>query len=229
MGLGKKERSKGKQSSASQTLAVSPGDSKKEPASTQKWLPIRDIHNNLLWRKDNHIVAVLRIEPVNMALLSKKEKQRKIKKLEEALNGIDYIYQILSIAKPVDLDAHIMKLEEAKRETENPIRKNLLSGYAHQAAGKAMSGEALERQFYMLIPHVLGKKIQHDEAALSDRAIQMASSLTHAELVTQVCTDQGHLDLQFLYSNPNQAAYERAPMDVQMLPPVMFIEEVYGD
>ncbi|MFB8378176.1 hypothetical protein [Paenibacillus taichungensis] len=229
MVLSKKNRSKGKQAdSASQTLAVSPGESKKQ-ASTQAWVPIKDIHNNLLWRKDNHIVVVIRIEPVNIALLSKKEKQRKIKKLEEALNGVDYYYQILSIAKPVDLDAHIMKLEMAKKESDNPIQKKLLTGYAHQAAGKAMSGEALERHFYMLIPHILGKKTQMDEAVISDRGIQMASNLTHAELVSEVCNDQAHMDLQFLFSNPNQAAYERAPRDVQLLPPVMFIEEVYGE
>lgn len=228
MGLGKKERSKGKQNkSASQTLAVTPGDSKKQ-ASTQAWVPIKDIHNNLLWRKDDHIVVIIRVQPVNIALLSKKEKQRKIKKLEEALNGVDYYYQTLSIAKPVDLDAYIMNLERAKRESEDPIQKKLLSGYAHQAAAKAMSGEALERHFYILIPHVLGKKTEIDQAVISDRGIQMASNLTHAELVSEVCDDEAHRDLQFIFSNPNQAAYERAPMAVQMYPPVMFAEEVYA-
>ncbi|MEN1990235.1 hypothetical protein [Paenibacillus hubeiensis] len=229
MGLGKKERSKGKQqaTSASPTQTAAAGEPKKGQMTAQEWLPVKDIHSNLLWRKDNVVVCVIRVQPVNIALLSKNEKNRKINKLAEALNGIDYPYQILSIAKPVDLDAFIMTLERAKKDTEDVIRKRLLNGYAQQAAGKAMSGEALERHFYILIPKELGKKEKVDEAVVSDRALQFAGSLTHAELTADICNDQANRDLQFIFNHPNQAAYERSPVSIVNLPPMVFAEEVY--
>ena len=202
--------------------------------STQSWIPIRDIRNSLIYRKDNGIVSAIRVHPVNINLLSDKEKMRKVKRLEEGLNGIDYIYQILSIAKPVDLDAYILKLETLKAETDSILKKKLLSMYSRQAAAKATSGEALERHFYILIDYMLGKKPQLDEQVLLQRATTLASSMSSAELFSSVCTDNELRTLQFIFSNPAHSSFERAPVDDLFLPPVFysdtssFSEEVYA-
>ncbi|MCY9763219.1 hypothetical protein M5X06_22150 [Paenibacillus alvei] len=195
--------------------------------STQTWMPIKDINNNLLYRKDSMIVATIRVQPVNLDLLSNNEKSRKIKQLEEQINGINYKLQILSIAKPVDLDGFILKMEHAKQQADGNLEIRLLSHYIEQATYKAISGEALERHFYILIPAELGKKPELDEQMLIQRASELASSLTSAELFSHVCSDPELQDLQFIFNNPNQAAYERSPLTATSIPPVYFAEEVY--
>lgn len=193
-------------------------------ASIQEWLPIADIKNNLIYRKDRHVVAVIRVQPVNIHLLSDREKIRKVLRLEEALNGIDFPYQILSIARPVDLDSYILKLERMRSETTDILRKKLLSIYARQAAATVTSGEALERHFYILIKHPIGKNPQLDEEFIKHRALQLASNLSSAELISSVCTDPELRNLQFIFSNPSHAAFERAPRDNFSMPPVLLAE-----
>ena len=172
------------------------------------------------------MVVVIRVQPVNMNLLSDKEKIRKVKRLEEALNGIDFPYQILSIARPVDLDAYILKLERMRSETDNILKKKLLSIYARQAAATVTSGDALERHFYILVQHPIGKNPQLDEEFIKQRALQIAANLSSAELISSVCTDNELRTLQFIFSNPAHAAFERAPQDNHSMPPMLFAEGV---
>lgn len=194
-------------------------------ASVQEWMPVSDVHNNLIYRKDRHVVAVVRVHPINIRLLSTKETIRKIVRLEEALNGIDYPYQILSIARPVDLDSYIVKLDRMRSETDDIIKKKLLSLYSRQAAATVTSGEALERHFYILIPQPLGKNPHLDEELVKHRAIQLSSNLSMADLASTVCTDQELRSLLFIFNNPSVAAYEKAPQRNYSLPPVFLAEE----
>ncbi|MGE7828542.1 hypothetical protein [Paenibacillus sp. NPDC093718] len=219
-----KQHAKGAQSKSAGAPPPVKSPAAKEPSS-QSWVPIKDIHNNIIYRKDNVIVSAVRVQPINIALLSENEQVRKIKQLEEVLNGIDYKNQTLSIAKPVDLDAYILGLEQMKQEADTALIARLLNGYIQQAASKATSGEALERHFYILIDQALSKKAQHEEQVLLQKALELANGLTHAELLSHVCNDNELRDLQFIFSNPNQAAYERAPLNSQSLPPVFFAAE----
>lgn len=215
-----KDEQKNKKNAGAQASAV-PKKAAPKPPSTQNWLPIIDIKNSLVYRKDNYIVSAIRVQPINMRLLSDREKKRKVKRLEEALTGIDYNFQIISIAKPVDLDAFIAKIENERAATESVLKKKLLGMYSRQAGAKATSGEALERHFYFLIDQPLGKKPQLDEEILIQRATQLASHLSSAELLSTVCGDSDLRTLQFIFTNPAHAAFERAPTDSIFLPPVL--------
>jgi hypothetical protein len=191
-------------------------------SSTQAWMPVKDVYNGFIHRRDGAIIAAIRVQPVNFELLSDNEKLRKIKSLEEVMNGMSYSFQIISIARPVDLDAFIAKMDDMKNQTTNHasdrIKSRLLAGYMTHAAAMATSGEAVERQFYILLDQTVGKKSQQDEALLFRNATDLASSLTSADLVSHVCNDEELRDLLFVFTNPNQAAYERAPVTQITLP-----------
>lgn len=194
--------------------------------STQAWLPIRDIYNGFIHRRDGAIIAAVRVFPTNLNLLSDNEKFRKIKSLEEVLNGIDYSYQIISIARPVDLDAYIASLDEMKNNAPDRIKARLLAGYIQNASLMATSGEALERQFYILIDQMVGKRPDQDEAVLFRKASDLAQNLSAADLASHVCNDDELRDLLFIFTNPNQAAFERAPITQSILPSVFIRQEV---
>ena len=179
--------------------------------STQSWLPIADVTNRMIYRRDNHIVTGIRIQPVNIHLLSDKEKALKISSLHEVINGIDYPLQIETIARPVDLDGYIARLTHRRDEETHFLKRRLLDGYIRQAAILATGGEALERQFYIFLNQPLGKKPQQDHDELMGRTMELASNLTGAGLTANVCTDQELRDVLFIFLNPQQAAYERSP------------------
>lgn len=183
--------------------------------STQSWLPIVDVNNRLIYRRDNYVIAAIRVQPNNIDLLSEKEKHMKIISLHEVKNGIDFEIQIFTIPRPVDLDGYIARLEVEREEESNLIKKRLLDGYIRQAAQLATTGEALERHFYVLLKQKLTKNSKHDENEILARANELAMNLSGASLQSHVCNDQELRDVLFIFSNPSQAAFERAPNSSQ--------------
>ena len=55
--------------------------------SAQEWLPVRDIRSGVMVRRDKNLVAIIKIEPVNLSLLSQNEKKRIISTLHEVINS----------------------------------------------------------------------------------------------------------------------------------------------
>lgn len=200
----------------------------KGPPSTQGWFPIQDISNGFIHRRDGQLVAAVKVTPVNIFLLTETERVRKIKLLEEVLNGIDYRYQIVSIARPVDLDTYINRLGEMKNEETNRIKIRLLTGYMKHAAAMATSGEALIREFYMLLvqPQSNLKKPKLDEQILYRRAQELATNLSSSDLLSYVCSDEELRDLEFVFFNSSHAAHERAPLTNFSLPATYRPQEV---
>jgi len=175
--------------------------------SAQEWLPVRDIQNSLLYRKDKHLVAVLKIEPVNISLLSENEKKRIITAFHEVINGLREPIQILSIGRSVDLDGYIAGLEQ-KQESVEFGRKKLLKGYIRQAAEMASGGDTRERRFYILLSQKQGK---HAEDELLNRARELAGNISGTGLSTGLCIGKQIIDLLFTFHQPGQTAFERAP------------------
>lgn len=185
--------------------------------AAQEWLPIFDIKDNFVYRRDGQIACIVKLQPLNIDLLSKSEQRVRIRSLLEALNSFDYPYQIFITAKPVDLDGYIQRLEELKDQA-NIKRRRLLDQYIKVASRKASSGEALERNFYIILSMERDKKL--GEGFLFEKAREAASNLTGAGLVANVCNEQELRDLYFTFANPVESAVERSPLDNMNLPPL---------
>lgn len=179
--------------------------------STQNWIPIRDVYDSVIHRKDGYLVAGIFVSPVNIHLLGDTEKVSIIHAFEEVLNGIDEDFQIISIGKPVDLDGYINYLNTKRLNEHNFIKQRLLANYMNTAAHMATSGEALDRMFYILIQQKTSKNYQMDKNDLLSRANRIALNLSGSGLKADVCNDEQLRDLLFVFFNQNQAAYERAP------------------
>ncbi|WP_338832850.1 hypothetical protein MHLNE_16000 [Moorella humiferrea] len=179
--------------------------------AVQDWLPWEDISGGVIVRKDGQVVAVLKVEPFNLALKSENEKKRVIAAVHEALNGQREAFQILSLGRPVDLDVYLKGLQGLAREVSNPARKKLLQEYTRYVATLVASGEALERRYYILLP---GK----EQVEVLQRAHELASNLERSGLKVRVCSDQEIIDLVFVFTHPAQAAFERPPMPGPYLP-----------
>ncbi|MCX7884649.1 MAG: hypothetical protein N2448_06430 [Caloramator sp.] len=181
--------------------------------STQEWLPVSDVVNGTIYRKDGIKVAALQIEPINIDLFSEKEKIRIISALHEIINGLKCNVQILAIGRPVDLDGYLKGLDEKIKNTDNYIKKKLLQGYAKQAAAMAASGETLERKFYFI-------SSGNDENELKNKLMEISSLFKTSELNAKMCQDLELVNLQFLFTHPAQAAFERIKSTGPYLPPV---------
>lgn len=190
--------------------------SKKKPVSSeqvqkkavQDWLPFYDITSSFIWRRDDNLVAVLRVDPMNITLKSDAETKRIIAALHEALNGQQELIQIFCLPRPVDLDTYLQNLQQAARESLDGTRKRLLVEYVQYVAGVVRGGEAIELRFYILLSQKNGKRAKEE---LYQRTFELAGNISKSGLRVAMCDDTAILDMLFSFLQPSQAAFEPTP------------------
>ena len=180
-------------------------------ATSQAWLraEVADVAGGLIHRGDGSLVAVLAVEPANIALLSDRERAQRITALHEALQGIRDAYQMLALPRPIDLDAYLRDLE-AILAGADPKRRRLLGEYTRYVRRVTGSGEAMERRFYLLLPLPPADARRRGAAPdLLQRAAEVAAALGAADLRASVLDDRGLIDLLHTFLHPSTAAFER--------------------
>lgn len=190
------------------TKSVTPEQAKKQAA--QDWLPFEDV-SSFIYKRNNELVIVLKVEPLNITLKSESEKKRIITAVHEALNGQMEALQIFCLPRSVDLDSYLEKLQEQARVTINLRQKRLLQDYINYVAMVVRGGEALEHRYYVLLSQRAGKAAKEE---LKARAYELASSLSKSGLEIAICDDMALLDMLFSFLQPSQASFEPTPLGI---------------
>lgn len=188
--------------------------------TANQWMPVADIDESIVYRKDSHLVGMLRVQPLNIELLSDRERRNKVSSLTEELNGEKEALQIFCIGRPVDLNNYLEWLQDKAKQENDYTRKRLLKAFVKEASYKASSGDTIERRFYIIVSKPDGKKAEYD---LINRLQELKRKLSTVGLNSNICKDDELMDVYALFSHPVQASFERATVDM-MFPPVL--EEV---
>ncbi|MGG4456892.1 hypothetical protein ABEX29_01150 [Brevibacillus porteri] len=197
-----------------------PGRSTTKPASNvQAWIPIQDIEQYHMLRQDKWYVAGIRVYPTNIDLLSRRERNAIIQNLREVVNGLSSHFQIFCTGRPVDLDGYISHLEQLKANTTDPIRKKILQSQIKEAAQTAISGEALETLFFMLFT-------SQNKMELLEQVKQILVEMKNRGIGGHILDHKELMDMNFIFTHPVQAAYERMPEDTKdYIPPQLLNPE----
>ena len=97
--------------------------------STEDWLPIIDIKNNMIEVKGgpmtgNQYVTGVRIEPKNIFIADSQVQNNTITGLRDFYNTIDFEFWLICCDRPVDINLYRSELEIMYTQEENPnIRK----------------------------------------------------------------------------------------------------------
>lgn len=180
----------------------------KLPKSVQTWLPVSDLADDLVHRRDGRLVAAIRVEPVNLSLRSEGEQRRLLAVLHEAINSLQHPAQILSLPRPVDLDQYVQSLRQ-RLATVDRSREKLLRMYTQYVSGLVSGGEVQERRFYILLAQPPGREAARE---VLQRAHDLTARLRQADLPARVLDDQELFDLLYVWGHPGQAAFERPPV-----------------
>lgn len=201
MGFLKKEKAKKSKVSPEEVLQ------QKRETTAQQWIPIADIQNNIIYRKDDHIVGMIRIIPQNIDLLSDNERKRIIGALAEGFNGEREPFQIYCIPRPVDLNDYIDNLNNMAKSQTNFEKKQLLKGFINQAVEMATSEGGKEQRFYIIISKKHEGKAEEE---LINRLNNFIAIYNNAEMSAHICNDDELLDLLELFAHPLQSSVERS-------------------
>lgn len=172
----------------------------------QFWLPLKDLHDGFLIRPDGGVIAGIKIAPFNLALKSERERQGIIQSFGAALNGLSVPWQLLSLERPVDLDAYLDSLDRV--DVPNGPQKRILRDYAGWVRAQAQSGNQVERCYYLLMTRQ-GKDAQAEHrTALRGLGDDLARIRGFRMTILD---DALWRELLFLVFHADQAAVESVP------------------
>ena len=172
----------------------------------QSWLPLKDLHDGFLIRPDGAVVAGVKIAPFNLALKSERERQGIITSFQAALNGLTVPWQLLSLERPVDLDAYLDSLDRI--EVPNGPQKRILRDYAGWVRAQAQSGNQVERRYYLLTTRP-GKDAQAEHRTALRGLVDDLARIRGFR--TTILDDALWRELLFLVFHADQAATEAVP------------------
>ena len=79
--------------------------------ATQDQILARFVKDGLCVLKDNTLVAVVRVFPTDLSLMSAEERQAKVMQYEDVLRGMRFPYQIIVGTEPQSLERYLKHLE----------------------------------------------------------------------------------------------------------------------
>lgn len=174
--------------------------------TAQQFINVRDIRDKYLYTRDGMVFVYLRLHAISIDLYSRSEKNVLIKTLTAELSDIQYPFKFMALSRPVDISPLITEMGEMLKEAEDK-RKELLRQEILQLGGFALSGEIVERQFYIALWE---KQEEGTERELSKRASLLCEKFAAGGVACDILAEKEIVRLLNLVNNPSYTHLEDA-------------------
>jgi len=168
-------------------------------------LNIKDIRNNFLYTQDNKIMCYIKIQPLNLYLLSNKEQEQIIKQLSSELSSETKEMKFFSIARPVDVGDLISSLQDMANNSLDQIQKALLKKHINETIRLTFTGEAVERQNFLIVWQNYNDYAEKD---LLKRAMELVNKFASCSVKAEILEEQYIIQLCSGFTNMNFAFKE---------------------
>lgn len=172
--------------------------------TAQEFINVRDIQDKCLYTTDGLLLVFVRIHSISIDLYSRAEKHSLIRQLTAELSDIQYPFKFLAVSRPVDISPVITDMQSMLREAEDK-RKELLRQEIMQMSGFALSGEIVERQFYVSL---WDKAEEGAEKELLKRAALFSEKFSGCGVPCDVLGEKEIVRLLNLVHNPSYTHLE---------------------
>jgi len=170
-----------------------------EQKTANEFVNVKDIKERYLYTRDSHIIMYIKINPISIDLLSEREKKLLCKTLTAELSSEQKSYKFLAVSRPVDISPLINEYTGIISNSADQKQKDLLRNEMLVMSNYALSGEVVERQFYIM----LWEKYEEDiEREISKRCYEFKSKLESGNIQCEILKQQDIVRLCNLINNP---------------------------
>src|SRR3989344_144177 len=121
-------------------------------STTQTFLEIEDIVNDLILLTDGSCTMVVETTAANFSLLSEKEQDAMIFAYSGLLNSLSFPVQIFIRSKRKDISGYVDKLIETEKKQTDPVLANRIKSYRQFIVTTVKERNVLDKKFYLVIP-----------------------------------------------------------------------------
>lgn len=158
-------------------------------STTQTYLEIFDITNDIVILKDGSVALVLSVGSLNFGLLAEEEQDAIIYTYAGLLNSLTFPVEIVIRSQKKDVTAYLRYVKEWEDKTISPLRKTQIRRYREFVGELVKERRILDKKFYVAIPFrgtatettKTIPQIKKKEAPQLDRAYILERALTDLE------------------------------------------------
>lgn len=136
--------------------------SSKINSTTEGFVPVKAIINNMIELDSGFKVAGVKIYPKNIFILEDNEQFNVIDSLKDLYNTIDFEFWTVMTDRPVDISVYIAQLQMMYNKAQSPIIRKLINQDLNKA--KDFSDTVSDVEFYILFKdrniEIIQKKIR---------------------------------------------------------------------
>ncbi|MBW7955118.1 hypothetical protein H3C66_00125 [Patescibacteria group bacterium] len=121
-------------------------------STTQEFLDIHDITDNLLLLKSGGAALIVQVTAMNFGLLAEEEQDAIIYGYAGLLNSLNYSIQIVIRSQTKDVTSYLNLLRQKEEEALSSARKEQIRQYREFVADLVQERNVLDKKFYVVIP-----------------------------------------------------------------------------
>ena len=121
--------------------------------STQKFLDIAEIRDDIVVLKDGTLRAVLLVSSINFALKSEDEQNATISAYVSFLNSFEFPLQIVVQSRKLNIDGYLDTLEKVGQEQTNELLRIQTAEYREYIKELVSLGQIMSKKFYVVVPY----------------------------------------------------------------------------
>ena len=127
--------------------------SAKPAASTQRYLDIAEIRDDIVVLKDGSVRAVLLVSSVNFALKGEDEQNAIIQGYVSFLNSLSFPLQIVIQSRNLNIDGYLAKLSNLEKQQSNELLRMQIADYRGFLKDLLSLGQIMTKKFYAVVPY----------------------------------------------------------------------------
>lgn len=121
--------------------------------STQRFLDIAEIREDVVVMKDGTMRVVLLVSSINFSLKSEDEQEAIIQGYISFLNSLESPVQILIQSRKLDIDDYLFRLKEQEKTQTNDLLRSQIADYRQFIHELVELGEIMQKKFFVIVPH----------------------------------------------------------------------------
>lgn len=172
--------------------------------STQEWIPFEEIlENGVIKLKNNKLIKILQIMPINFNLKSNLEKEAILNSYKIFFKTCNFNIQILIQSNKEDLTKHIEKINEIAIDESNEIKK-ISKKYIDYIQKLNKDKKSSSKNFYIILQETIENKKEKNESMnkilfdkLNDNYFKIKECLSRCGNITYVIKDKENVEKIF--------------------------------
>lgn len=122
-------------------------------SSTQQFVPIANIHDDVVILKNGQMCTILLATSINFALKSTDEQQAILSQFQSFLNSIDFSIQIYIQSRRLDIRPYVDTLHTLEPRQDNDLMKVQLREYIEFIKSFTSQVDIMTKNFFVVVPY----------------------------------------------------------------------------